>query len=73
MKNPYQRFADLLGRPLRAAGVCVAATATESTIEYPGLAHVTVLGVGTIGQRYFVFDGRLDGEAPNLPVMEIEV
>lgn len=37
------------------------------------MADVLAKGAGTVGQRYFVLDGRLDGDAPGLVGLEIEV
>jgi hypothetical protein len=34
---------------------------------------VAVKGAGVVGNRYFVQDGKLDGDAPSLPALEIDV
>ena len=73
MKNLYKRFSDLTGRSLRTVGTCISADAVECSIQYPGGSIVRVQGAGTVGQRYFVRDGRLDGEAPGLVSLVIEV
>lgn len=73
MKNLYKRFSDLTGRSLRTVGTCISADAGECSIQYPGGSIVRVQGAGTPGQRYFVRDGRLDGDAPGLVNLEIEV
>lgn len=73
MKNLYRRFADLSGRSARTVGACISAQFGSCIIQYPGGAQIEVQGAGTIGQNYFVRDGRLDGEAPILTVLEIEV
>jgi len=73
VKNLFKRFADLTGRSLRTVGVCVSADFGECTIQYPGGALIRANGVGTVGTPYFVVNGRLDGEAPNLASLEIEV
>lgn len=73
MKNLFKRFSDLTGRSLRTAGLCVAADFGECSIQYPGGAIVRAKGAGTVGQRYFVQDGKLDGDAPTLTPLEIEV
>ncbi len=75
MRNLFKRFSDLTGRQLRTVGTCVAADFGECTIQYPGgsLVRVKGAGAGTVGQRYFVLDGKLDGEAPALTSLEIEV
>lgn len=73
MKNLYKRFSDLTGRSLRTVGTCVSSANGESVLQYPGGALVRVQGEGTPEQRYFVRDGALDGEAPTLVGLEIEV
>lgn len=75
MNNLFLRFSDLTGRALRTVGICVSTDpgSGECTIQYPGGSLARVRGVGTVGTRYFVRDNALDGEAPNLPTLEIEV
>lgn len=73
MRNLYRRFSDLTGRSLRTVGTCIAADFGECTIQYPGGSVVRVKGAGEVGTRYFVMDGKLDGEAPTLVSLEMEV
>lgn len=73
MKNLYRRFSDLAHRSVRTVGTCVDADFGECTIEYPGGSLVRVKGGGVVNTRYFVIDGRLDGEAPLLAPLEIEI
>lgn len=73
MINLFKRFSDLTGRSLRTVGTCIAADFGECTIQYPGGSVVQVKGAGTVGQSYFIREGRLDGEASSLVVVEIEV
>lgn len=73
MRNLYQRFSDLSGRSLRTVGTCIGADFGECRIEYPGGSVVAVKGAGEVGTRYFVQDGKLDGEAAALVSLEIEV
>jgi hypothetical protein len=73
MKNLYRRWQDLTGRSLRTVGTCISATAGECTIQYPSGSLQRVKGSGTPGTRYFVLEGRLDGEAPSLPALTFEV
>lgn len=73
MKNLFKRFSSLAGRSLRTVGTCVAADFGEATIQYPGGNVVRVKGAGEVGKSYFVLEGRLDGEAPSLTSLEIEV
>ena len=73
MRNLYKRFSALGGRSLRTVGTCLSATFGECTIQYPGGSIVRVKGAGETGTRYFVQDGKLDGEAPSLVSLEMEV
>ena len=73
MRNLFKRFSSLSGRSLRTVGTCIATNYGESTIQYPGGGLARVQGEGTPGTRYFVLDGKLDGEANALPGLTIEV
>lgn len=73
MKNLYRRFSSLSGRSLRTVGTCISADFGECTIQYPGGSIVRAKGAGEVGTRYFVQDGKLDGEAPSLSSLTIEV
>jgi len=73
VRNLYKRFTDLTGRSLRTVGTCISADFGECTIEYPGGTRIRAKGAGTPGTRYFVQEGKLDGEAPSLVSLEMEV
>lgn len=73
MKNLYKRFSDLTGHSLRTVATCVSSANGESVMQYPGGSIVRVRGEGVPGQRYFVLDGALDGAAPQLVALELEV
>lgn len=73
MKNLFKRFSDLTGRSLRTVGTCISADFGECTIQYPGGSITRVRGAGVVGNRYFVLDGQLDGDAPTLASLTIEV
>jgi len=73
MRNLYKRFSALTGRSLRTVGTCISADFGECTIQYPGGGLVRVKGAGVVDTRYFVLDGRLDGEAPSLGSLIVEV
>ena len=73
MKNLWNRFSDLSGRSLRTVGTCIDSAYGDSRVQYPGGSVVVVRGDGTVGTRYFVKDGKLDGEAPALTAVEIEI
>lgn len=74
MRNLYTRFSDVAGtRKLRTVATCLSTMAGESWMQYPGSGLVKVKGEGETGTRYFVYDNRLDGEAPTLTPLEIEL
>lgn len=73
MKNLFKRFSDLTGRRLRTVGTCISADVGECTIQYPGGGLVRVKGAGVVDTHYFVLDGKLDGEAPILGSLTVEV
>ncbi|MCO5763774.1 MAG: hypothetical protein NHG36_20110 [Chromatiaceae bacterium] len=73
MRNLFRRFSDLSGRSARTVGTCISADAGECTIQYPGGGLARVKGDGVEGTRYFVQAGRLDGEAPALDALTIEI
>lgn len=73
MKNLFKRFSAITGRLLRTVGTCTDASFGECTIQYPGGSLVRVNGAGVVGTRYFVLDGRLDGEASSLTSLTIEI
>lgn len=73
MRNLYRRFTDLTGRSLRTVGIVISSEFNECTIQYPGGSVVRAKGAGVEGTRYFVLDSKLDGEAPSLASLTMEV
>jgi hypothetical protein len=72
--NLWRRFQQLASPPsLVTVGVVVAAEAEACTVEFPGCSRLRVQGAGTVGQSYFIRDGRLDGEASSLVAVVVEV
>lgn len=78
--NLWVRFNALNeSRPTLVGTVVATESWNRSVIEWPGGGQQTVSGGGTMGQRYFVTrtedgnDWRLDGEAPVLDYLVIEV
>lgn len=72
--NLWRRFQQLANPPsLVTVGECVSADFGECTVEFPGGSRLRVQGAGEVGQSYFIRDGRLDGAAPALTAVEIEV
>ena len=73
MPNLLAEFKSLLpGAPL-LAGEVIAVSGIIATIELPDGATLTARGTATIGQRVFVRDGVIEGQAPTLTTVLIDV
>jgi len=76
--NLWSRFEDLFAKKPTLVGTVIDAEFRFCTIQLPSGATIRVEGAGTTGSRYYITqkdDGmwRIDGEASNLPLIEIEV
>lgn len=72
LRNPYRVFMDLLpARPLQV-GTVAAVDGDVATITMPGGGTLQARGQATVGQRVFVRDGVIEGEAPTLTYVEGE-
>lgn len=72
-KNLYRAFLELLPpRDLQIAEV-LAVDGDVATLELVGGGVVSARGAATPGQKVFVRDGLIEAEAPNLPVVTVEV
>ena len=72
--NLYRQLRELLPEPALTVAT-VAATHTDGTVTvtHPGGAQQRVRGEGTVGQNVFVRAGQVEGQAPNLDSVTIEV
>lgn len=71
--NIYAKFLGLIpSKPLQI-GVIVGLTADGCTVRLPTGEAVKVRGAGQVGQPVFFRDGVIEGQAPNLQVVEINV
>lgn len=72
--NIYRALIDLLPQPtLQVAEVTAAHADGTVTVEYPGGSTQRVRGQASTGQKVFVRAEAVEGVAPSLPVVEIEV
>ena len=72
--NLYRQLRELLPEPaLTVAAVAATHTDGTVTVTYPGGAQQRVRGEGTVGQNVFVRAGQVEGQAPNLDSVTIEV
>ncbi|CAM4372493.1 Flagellum-specific ATP synthase FliI [Comamonas aquatilis] len=73
MPNLYRQFIDLQSpKPLEVGTVAFVLNGV-ATVDLPGGGRLQARGVAQAGQRVFVRDGAIEGEAPNLTYIEGEV
>lgn len=73
MSNLYRQFLDLLpARPLQV-GTVTATDGSTCTVQLPGGGVLQARGAATVGQQVFVRDGVIEGDAPALTVVAIEI
>ncbi len=71
--NPFKALKDLLpDAPLQVGDVTAIVDGT-ATVELPGGGTVQARGDVTVGDRVFVRDGLIEGPAPLLTVVLIDV
>lgn len=73
MANLLAEFKSLLPDAPLLAGEVLAVAGNIATIELPDGATLTARGTATIGQRVFVRDGAIEGQAPSLTTVLIEI
>lgn len=72
--NLYRQLRELLPEPALSVATVVAEHADGSTtVQYPGGSQQRVRGVSDVGQRVFVRSGQIEGVAPSLTSITIEV
>lgn len=71
--NPFVQLQRLLPGPALLVGTVVSGSGGVLLVELPGGARVSVRGSAAVGARVFVKDGRVDGDAPSLPTVNVEV
>ena len=71
--NPYKRLRDLFPSPRLQVGTVVAVGTDAVTIELPDGARSRARGEVAVGDRVYVRDGVIEGPAPDLTIIEIEV
>lgn len=70
LSNPYARFLSLLPAKPLEVGTVLAVDGSVATLEMPGGGRLMAIGEATVGDRVFVRDGRIEGEAPTLTYIE---
>lgn len=71
--NLFQRLKRLLPDPPLFIGTVTYTDNGVATIEVPGGGLMQARGDAGIGDKVFFHNGVIDGPAPDLPIIEIEV
>ena len=71
--NLYRAFLDLLPARPWQIGQVSAVDGEVATVTLAGGGVLTARGAATVGQSVFVHDGAIVGEAPDMPVVLVEV
>ena len=72
--NIYRQLRELLPEPALAVATVVAEhTDGSTTVQYPGGSQQRVRGVADLGQNVFVRAGVIEGVAPALDAVTIDV
>lgn len=66
LTNPYSAWMALQPPKRRQVGTVLAMDGTVATVELPSGGRLQAIGQATVGDRVFVRDGVVEGEAPNL-------
>lgn len=71
--NVYRKFIEMLPqRPLQV-GTAMSTEGGQTMVELPSGGILRVRGVAAQGQRVFVRDDVIEGNAPQLPIVTIEI
>lgn len=73
LRNPFKVLQELIARPAAQIGTVAAVSTGQVTIDLIGGGTITARGDATVGQNVYVRDGVVDGVAPSLPLITIDV
>lgn len=71
--NPYKRLLGLLPTTPLQVGDVVAVDNGVATLQMPGGGTITARGAATVGARVFFRDGVIEGPAPTLTFVTVDV
>lgn len=71
--NPYKRLRNLFPEARLLVGAVTLAGDEVATVELPDGTQMRVRGVAAVGSQVYVRDGVIEGPAPDLPIVTIEV
>ncbi len=73
MHNLYEQFRQLIPAPPLQAGTVIDVGSALVTVALPGGGRIKARGSAALGQKVFVRDDAIEGEAPTLPLEIIEI
>ncbi|MBX9868290.1 MAG: hypothetical protein K2X63_00690 [Burkholderiaceae bacterium] len=73
MSNLFKVFQSLLPDAPLLVGSIIAVQSNGYIISLPGGAQISARGTASLGQKVFVRDNVIQGQAPDLPVTVIEI
>lgn len=73
LRNPFKVLQELVARPGALVGVVTAVSNGQVTVELPDGGLIMARGDATVGQVVYVRDGAVEGTAPSLPIVTIDV
>ncbi|QRQ89216.1 hypothetical protein JTE92_18430 [Cupriavidus oxalaticus] len=73
MRNPYKVLRDLMPDPPLQVGTVVSITGSVASIQLPGGGVAQARGEAAVNDRVFFRDGVIEGPAPTLPIVLIDV
>lgn len=73
MSNPYKQLLDLLPSRDLQIGDVTAFGDGVATVELLDGGVISARGSATVGQRVYVRDGAIEGLAPSLSVVTVEI
>lgn len=71
--NLYQRLRAIIPSPRVQVGTVASVVPGRAIVTFPDGATLMVRGAAAHGDRVYVRDGVIEGPAPVLPVIEIEI
>lgn len=71
--NLWKRLKLLLPDPPLLVGTVDSVTAYGAVVILPDGSHVSARGDANVGGKVFVRDGLIEGQAPNLPTVLVEI
>ncbi len=73
MANLYKLFKSIVPDAPLLVGKAISKDASQVFIQLPGGATISARGDAQIGKNYFVRDDVIEGEAPDLTIITIDV